>query len=293
MTLKVLITGASGFIGTHLINKMMNLDYGIWCLQNSKTIHNSRLNLIPFNLKAFKDSDLPDSIDVIIHLAQSYQYRSFPTGAKDMFAINVESTAKLLTYAVKAGAKKFIFASTGNVYEPYESSSFLENGTLSPTSYYGASKLAAETLCNAYSNIMDIVNLRLFFPYGPLQTDKLIPSLIEKIHSGSSITIEGEEGLTLCPTYVEDVIDIIELCITENWSGTFNVASPEIVSLKQISLEIAQAIGKEPNFNYFPENRSLKIIPNLNKLKNLYDLSKFHSFSNGLRKMRLLNDVYK
>ncbi|MBL4886612.1 MAG: NAD(P)-dependent oxidoreductase, partial [Planctomycetaceae bacterium] len=168
--MRILLTGITGFLGRQLAPMLG--DHELFAI--SRGSHKSgfqpdNINWIEADLSQHLDpAILPASMDAIIHLAQSDHYRSFPDGAADMFKVNVEVPAILLAWAQKAGVSRFVAASTGTVYEPF-TGAMTENSSVSPTGYYGASKLAAEALALAYQGVFDVCQLRVFFLYGPRQ----------------------------------------------------------------------------------------------------------------------------
>ena len=112
---------------------------------------------------------LPESVDAVVHLAHSGSYRTFPEGATDVVAINVTATARLLDYARRAGARRFVLGSTGTVYarspEPLS-----EDAPLDCRSILAASKRSAELLAQPYAGILGCRILRIFTTYGPPPT---------------------------------------------------------------------------------------------------------------------------
>ena len=101
--------------------------------------------------------------------------------------------------------KQFVLASSGSVYEPF-GGHLREEAALAPGSFLGATKLASEFLARPYGAAFTLSVLRLFFPYGPNQRDRLIPDLIGRVRSGRPIQLaEDGEGLCFTPTFVEAV----------------------------------------------------------------------------------------
>ena len=119
------------------------------------------------------------------------------------------------------GPKGFLLASTGSVYAPYEGS-LLEANDVNPMDFYSASKIAAEKLCAAYESNFSIAKMRLFFPYGEQQQDKLIVNLIENLKKGKPVQINGPDGgMKLTPTYIADICSIFRQSILENLEWLF------------------------------------------------------------------------
>ena len=156
------------------------------------------------------DARLPERIDAVIHLAQSRRYREFPEGARDVFEVNTRSTFELLEYARRAGARSFVFTSTGGVYAPRREP-LVETDPVQPSSFYFSSKYvgrAARSRTTASSSRPSI--LRPFAVYGPGQERMLVPTLIERVAAGDVVTVQGDRGLRINPIYVDDAVRVFE-----------------------------------------------------------------------------------
>lgn len=274
--MKILITGSTGFLGSRLKSHLSDLD--VLALNRRG---DQKHGLGPIDLSQAPDlHDLP-KVDVVVHLAQSRRYREFPQGIEDMIGVNVDATVKLLEYARACGVKQFIFASTGSVYSP-ENQVLYENQMLRPSTAYPASKFAAEVLMEPYRQFFNIACLRLFFLYGPGQEGMLIPNLVNNIRSGSSISLQGENGFLFCPTYIDDVADVFVETIRKEIDGTFNVASPEVISLKAVASQIANILGVSVDFKYEQGKSPLEFRPALDQVREWYPIDEFRSFSAGI-----------
>ena len=250
--MKLLVTGASGFIGSNFI-KHFNLTkegsitvYGVGryhLLSKSEYFIPIEMDLsIPGWIEK-----LPKNIDVVVHLAQSKNYRNFPQGAQDMFSINIGSTFQLLEWSRKNGIKQFIFASTGNVYQQ-KKEKLLEDDICLPLGFYAASKYAAEVLCRQYASFFNITILRLFGVYGPSQKNGLIPTLIEKIKKDQTIQVADGIGLYLSPLFIDDCISMVQVIVNaKSWKKEieiYNLAGDESLSLRQIASIIGEKLHK-------------------------------------------------
>lgn len=194
-------------------------------------------------------ADLPARVDVVVHLAQSRRFREFPTGAPDIFAVNVAATAALLDWAVAAGASQFILASTGGVYgpsrEPHHED---EPPAASPPSFYAASKRAAEVLTTSYCSQFSVCVLRPFFIYGPGQDPgMLVPRLVERVRSGGTITLDGLDGMRFNPIHVSDAAAAVVAAIDHQSSSVVNIAGPEVISLRHAVSLIGACMGRPPH----------------------------------------------
>lgn len=233
----ILLTGATGFIGSALRSKI-GKNFSVIGTTHTTPLHKDKgsdLLHIDLGNERFEEQ-LPDNVDCVVHLAQSKGYRNFPEGAHDMRKVNIDATCKLLEWARESGVKQFIYASTANVYE--ESHEILtEMHPTKPTSFYGASKLSAELLLRQYQQFFQVDILRLFTVYGPGQSGMLIPNIIERIKSGQPIILAEKTGIYLSPIFVEDVVNIIEKLIVVpviKQTRLMNVCGDQIITLKEI-----------------------------------------------------------
>ncbi len=279
---RILLTGATGFIGQAFYHALKQKYEIFSVVRNNRQENKNNPLFVECDFSSSVFENFPSNIDTIVHLAQSNEYRNFPDKAYDVFSVNVASTASLLDWAVKSGVKNFILASTGSVYEPY-TEPLIESTSLTPESYYSITKRSAELLCKPYEKLISICIFRLFFPFGEGQKDKLIPNLIDSIGTGREITLHGEEGMLLCPTYVKDITDICDEAITKRWNGIYNLANVELISLRDLCEKIGQMLGKKPSFKTVT-GTPLKIQPSLKKLETVFDISRFHSVEAGLKK---------
>ena len=179
--MKILITGATGFIGSCLSKALVDR-HKVFALSRSIETESTENGLEAVNADLSHSGfakKLPPDVDSVIHLAQSEKYRDFPDGVADMCQVNINATLELLEWARRTGVKHFVFASSANVYE--ETTSTLSEGSKAlPNSFYGASKLSAEHLALQYKEFFQVDILRFFTVYGPFQTGMLIPNIIDR-----------------------------------------------------------------------------------------------------------------
>lgn len=167
------------------------------------------------------------------------------------------------------------------MYEPF-AAPLSEDAPLAPASNLGATKLAAEVLAKPYGALFPVSVLRLFAPYGPGQTARLIPDLIRRVREGEAVTLpETGGGMRFAPSYVDDVCAAMLAAIEGGWSGVFNVASPEALTIEDAVGAIGRALGREPVFARRPGGSPL-VVPELGKLAARHDMSRFRSFAEGI-----------
>ncbi len=255
--MNVLITGVNGFIGQRT-SRLLAAKHNVFGVTRvSASTHSQpsvKLVLTDLSDPAFVDH-LPPSIDCVIHLAQSQQYRDFPDGADDMRRVNIDATCKLLEWSRKTRVRQFIFTSTANVYG--KSTGLLtESHATQPESFYGASKLAAEHLVRQYQAYFQIDILRLFTVYGPGQKGMLIPNIIERMNTGQPVTLAEGVGLYLTPIYVDDVVSTIEKLIetpSKAPARLLNVCGDKVTHLGAIVKALETAIGMQARTQFMDE----------------------------------------
>lgn len=212
---------------------------------------------------------MPSRIDVIIHLAQAREFRDFPSQALTTFAVNVSSTALLADWAVKAGARQMMVASTGGVYQPARAPHREDEpvGTASTPSFYAASKLAAEALSRAYSNHLTVVVFRPFFIYGRGQDHgMLFPRLVDSIRSRRAILLDGQDGMRFNPIHVSDAARAVSTALSLHDSCVVNLAGPEVLSLRQAVDLLARSVGRDPTFETRPWIAPVDLIADISKM---------------------------
>ena len=285
---RCLVTGATGLIGSHLIPKLKDWEVHIIShrkLPNTESendIHHININFS----EEWSTDELPESVDAIIHLAQSEHYREFPTFADHVFAVNTISTVRLLNYAKRCKVSTFILASSGGVYGSGEKE-FSEDKPLysrDDLGFYLGTKFCSEILAENYSEFMTVATLRFFFVYGPGQNaNMLIPRLVQSVKEGKAITLQGENGIKINPIYVTDAVEAIINTLALKESDKINIAGSEPMSLRTISEIIGRHMDKDPLFEISANTEAKHLVGDIGKMRNLLG-SPTTKFDEGIRR---------
>ena len=262
--MKILITGVNGLLGRSLASLLVEDGHSVFGISHNRI--QNKINEVEYlylDLSQNWSTDkLPRDFDVIIHLAQSSKFRNFPENALDVFNVNINTTAKLLDFAKNNSISKFIYTSSGGIYKKRKEP-FLESESIQmpkELGYYLGSKASGEILAQSYISEFNVVILRPFFIYGPYQNrSMLIPRIFDNISNDKPILIDGKEGLNLNPIHVLDAAKATKMSIHLNDSSIFNLGGPDILTLKNIALEMGLFLNKEPVFEFTDQDSDFLI----------------------------------
>ena len=265
---KVLVTGAAGFLGSHLVDSLLADGHQVTGVDNFAT--GSRENLIHlaqtegFNLI---DQDICDGLgelarlkfDQIFHLASPASPPKYIAMPLETMHVNTSATELLLQYASKNGAR-VLFASTSEVYgDPHEhpqAESYWGNvNPIGPRSIYDEAKRFGETFVAHYQRhkLADAVIIRIFNTYGPrMDPDdgRVVSSFIRDGIKGKSFQVFGDGKQTRSFCYVSDLIRGIRAAMDSKISGPVNLGNPNEFTLLELASEVGIALGIEPDLEF-------------------------------------------
>ncbi len=244
--MRVLVTGATGFVASHLIPALAEAGHDVVALGHdpSRIAAGERVEPLVVDLAAAAWPALPQ-VDAVVHLAQANE--PFPDGAELLRAVNTASTARLLEHARRTGASRFVYASSASVYGLGDRA-WAEDDVPAATDFYSATKLAAERFIGAYQSFFGTTILRFVAPYGPGQRNRMIPRLIASVRDGRPITLNAGGRPRMNPLYVADAVAAVSAALGADGHHLVNAAGDETVSIRELAERIGRVVGAEPVF---------------------------------------------
>jgi nucleoside-diphosphate-sugar epimerase len=238
----ILITGAAGFIGRQLVEKLNSLGNNVIEVDNLSV----EPLLLPTNsLKKINVQDITSAfliehnVDIVIHLAAKKNVHDSFYNLENSIE-NYEMTIKLFNACVNANVNKIFLASTCEIFG-YQEKKLDENSTFKPYSPYAVTKVANEYLSNVYmmySNDLQITSLNFFNTYGPSEgIDAVIPNFINKAINNKTIIIEGDGNQARDFTFIDDTINLlINVINSDKYHRYLNIGSGFDISVNKIAM---------------------------------------------------------
>src|SRR5207245_103124 len=217
--MKCLVTGGKGFIGTHLVEKLIKDKNYVVILD----IHNN------FDIKDYDTVDVfAKDVDIIFHLAAVVGVEQASANPLKVMDTELKGTKNVLEAAINNSVRKVVYASSSEVYGGSLKFPLREDESAAPLSTYGVSKLACEHMCNAYyeKKGLQTSSLRIFNAYGPRQDDRfVVPKFIRAATFIGKIPIYNDGAQTRDFTYIDDVIEAFIKAAEGPPGQVFNVAT--------------------------------------------------------------------
>jgi len=272
--MRILVTGGAGFIGSHLVEKLLSADHEVVILDDFNDFYDPQIKQA--NIAGFaKDVSVchvdlrendsvrtvfgREKVDAVVHLAARAGVRPSIQFPRLYYDTNVLGTLHLLEAARVTGVQRFIFASSSSVYGASKTVPFSEDQHLTQTiSPYGATKIGGEFLCSTYSHLyqMRVVALRYFTVYGPRQRpDLAIHQFTRRIYAGQRIDQFGDGSTRRDYTYIDDIIQgtMAALDYDGPLYDMFNLGESQTIQLKELISAIENVLGKRAKINELPE----------------------------------------
>jgi len=260
---KILITGGAGFIGSHLCEKYASEGHTVLCLDNFMTGNLSNIRGL-LNHQSFKlingdvrDYDLLEKImrdvDVVIHLAAQIHVDRSLLEPKLTYDINVFGTLNVLELARRYDVEKVIHTSTSEIYGSSQYVPMDEQHPLNAPHPYGASKIAADRMCNAYTQAygLNVSILRPFNTFGPMQKDfgygGAISLFVKRVLSDVPPTIYGTGKQTRDYMYIKDLIKAYDLVLKHDkpLGQPMNFGTGVEIRIVDLANKIIELCGKK------------------------------------------------
>jgi UDP-glucose 4-epimerase len=267
--MRCLVTGAAGFIGSHLCERLIALGHQVTGIdgftdfypqevkeQNLLTLRESpAFQFIGADLLELDLRELLNSVEYVFHQAAQAGVRpSWGQSFEVYTQQNILATQKLLEAAINSNLKRFVYASSSSVYGATKDLPMREDSPLHPLSPYGVTKLAAEQLGYLYwRNFgVPVISLRYFTVYGPRQRpDMAFHRFIKAALAGQSIPIYGDGEQTRDFTYISDAIEANVLCLNNGAAGeVYNIGGGSRITINQVLKVISELTGRPIKADY-------------------------------------------
>lgn len=299
--MKALVTGGAGFIGSHIVDRLLNDGHEVVVLDDFSTGHRSNLaehrslTVIEGDISNFETvKKCMSEIDWVFHKAA---VASVPKTVNDPVGsslVNYQGTLYLLEAARSNNVKRFVFASSAALYgdEP----TFPKVETMCPVtlSPYAVDKLASESACGIYTKLygLETVCLRYFNVYGPKQDPSspysgVISIFTDMLKKNEVPTIFGDGNQTRDFVYVSDVVEAnMKAVTTEKCAGQFyNIATGAKITLNDLLMSLSNIYGTEFKVNYGEERKGdiKESYAVIDKAKSVLKWNPTVSLDNGLK----------
>lgn len=309
--MKILVTGGAGFIGSHLVEKLIELNHTVFTLDDLSTGKQTYLHEVmdhpnhTFVIGSVLDrrllEGLINQVDLVFHLAAVLGVKNTVENPLKVIEGNIDGTRNVLELAYLRKIK-VIFSSTSEVYGKNDQLPFNENSSrvLGPTTThrwcYATAKALDEHLCFAYAQKgLPVSVVRYFNAYGPRaeasQYGGVIPKFITAALKGEPITVYGDGRQTRCFTYIDDMVKGTLACVDPRYNNeVFNIGKDHVMSINELAekvklycnstspiVHIPYEIAYGPGYEDIP-NR----IPDLSKSNQLLGFNPSIDIDNGL-----------
>jgi dTDP-glucose 4,6-dehydratase len=284
---KIVITGAAGFIGSNLVDKLLNEGFFVYGIDNLITgsldnlSHlNSNNNFDFVNHDVTKYIDIKDKIDYVFHFASPaspIDYLEYPIQTLKANAIGGHNALGL----AKKNKSKFILASTSEVYgdpleHPQKESYFGNVNPIGPRSIYDEAKRFIESMTISYHvyHKLRVSIVRIFNTYGPrmkIDDGRVLPTFIKQAASNKDLTVNGDGTQTRSFCYIDDLVNGIIQLMNSEYSYPINIGNDDEVTINEIASTLISILNSQSKviYNDLPEDDPLKRKPDLTLAKKI------------------------
>lgn len=271
---RILVTGGAGFIGSHLVERLLGEGRRVVVLDNFDSFYDPSVKRA--NLEAasrhpsfrlvegdIRDRGVLDGIlgaeplDAVVHLAARAGVRPSIEDPELYASVNLDGTTRLLEACRRRGVPRFLFGSSSSVYGNNEKVPFSESDPVDhPVSPYAATKKAGELLAYTYHHLfgMDVTCLRFFTVYGPRQRPEMaIHKFARLLAQGREVEQYGDGSSARDYTYVSDILDGVVLALDRcRGYRVLNLGGSRTTALRELIAKIAAGLGVEPKVRILP-----------------------------------------
>ena len=303
--MRVFVTGSSGFIGFHLVKKLLNDGHNVVGIDDNNDYYNrrlkfKRLSLLNSNNFTFYETDInnidisKENFDLAINLAAQAGVR-VPKEKEHLYKhSNIDGFMSFCSFCKKNKIKKILYASSSSVYSDINEGKFYETSTpLEPKSKYGESKLLneiyASNLIKSYN--ASIVGLRFFSVYGPFgRPDMAYYIFTKSIKDNEAINLNNQGLMYRDMTFIDDIIDGIFGAIdyvsnAQRKNEIFNLGNDTPIKTTDLLNRIEKIIGKKALVNFHnTENEVFRTHADITKAKNLLGYDPKVCFDEGIER---------
>jgi len=278
---KVLVTGGAGFIGSHLVDVLVN-DNKVTVIDNlssgKREYVNPKADFIEANLLTDRIEDFFGEKNIVFHLAANPDVRIGAKNTKIHLEQNLMVTYKVLEVMRKKGVKNIVFTSSSTVYGEAPIPTPEDYGPLIPISLYGASKLACEALICSYCYTFDFQAwiYRFANVVGERSNHGVIYDFINKLRANpEELEILGNGDQTKSYIYIDDCVEAMLYGLKANEKvNIFNIGSEDQITIKEIAETVGEEMGLKPQLKYTGGERGWKgdvpiMLLSIEKLKSL------------------------
>lgn len=264
--MKALITGAAGFIGSHLCERLLAQGWSVLGVDNfddfydpqikrrniEACLKNENFHLLEADIRdrAAMDDAVGAGVEIIVHLAAKVGVRPSISQPLLYADVNINGMMVLLESAKKHKVSRFIFGSSSSVYGNNKKVPFSEDDNVDyPISPYAATKKAGELICHTYHHLYDmsITCLRFFTVYGPRQRpDLAIHKFAKLIEQGKPIPVYGDGAMMRDFTYIDDIVAGTVAAMQKcDGFNIYNLGESRPITVNDLIAEIEKALGKK------------------------------------------------
>jgi len=257
---RVLVTGAAGFIGAHVVRALVERGVGVIATDLREAGH-APVEGVEWITVDLRDADAVErvmrpEVDAVVHLAAATSVLRSVERPAETFAINVTVTANLLERARQLEVETFVFASTNAVVGVTERLPLDEQSRLLPLTPYGATKAAAEMVLSSYGSAfgMRCPALRLTNVYGPGMgsKDTVVPRLLNAARSGTTFQVYGDGSQMRDYVYIDDVVAAVLMAMDAEVTGPIVIGSGISTAVDQLVQLVSEVTAAPLSVRHVP-----------------------------------------